>query len=134
MQTTLSYRQRRGHGGARVGSGRKAALSVAEQARLGQRIYENIFSARLVDLVERHPEHKAALLGCLNVRDLRAFCKAHKLKERKRAHTENAKALVWAEAREDERIKTMLTPNAVETWAHVYRREHRKHYETHFRS
>ena len=134
MQPTLNYRQRRGHGGARVGAGRKAALPRADQARLGQRIYERIFAARLLDLVERHPDHKSAILSCLTVRELRAWCKAHKIEERKRPRLQEAQAEVWAEAQNDERVKTMLTPNAVETWATVYREDHKKHYKTHFRA
>jgi hypothetical protein len=40
--------------------------------------------------------------------------------------------IVWDEAREDERVKTKLTPRAVQTWANVYRSEQREHYIAHF--
>jgi len=134
MQTTLSYRQRRGHGGARVGSGRKAALSVAEQARLGHRVYEVIFGARMNILLALYPHHKAGLVQCRSAKDLRDYCRKHRIVEPKRAHKDDAMQIVWDEARNDDRVRTKLTPRAVQTWANVYRSEHREHYIAHFRS
>ena len=135
MPTTSTFRPYNpyaNNGGARVGSGRKPALPVAEQARLGQRIYELIFSARLTTLLRVYPQHKAGLVQCLNTKDLRAYCREHRIVEPKRAHKDDAMQIVWDEAREDDRVKTKLTPRAVQTWANVYRSEQREHYIAHF--
>lgn len=132
ISTSRPYNPYANNGGARVGSGRKLALPVAEQARLGQRIYELIFANRLTTLLRVYPQHKAGLVQCLNTKDLRAYCRKHRIVEPKRAHKDDAMQAIWAEAQNDDRVKTKLTPRAVETWASVYRREHRKHYETHF--
>ena len=135
MPTTSTFRPYNpyaNNGGARVGSGRKPALSVAEQARLGHRVYELIFSARLTTLLRVYPQHKAGLVQCLNTKDLRAYCREHRIVEPKRAHKDDAMQIVWDEAREDDRVKTKLTPRAVQTWANVYRSEQREHYIAHF--
>ena len=130
--TSRPYNPYANNGGARVGSGRKPALSVAEQARLGRRVYEVIFGARMNILFALYPHHKAGLAKCRNAKDLSAYCRKHRIVEPKRAHKDDAMQIVWDEAQKDDRVKTKLTPRAVQTWANVYRSEHREHYIAHF--
>jgi len=133
MSQTLSYRERRGHGGARAGSGRKKTISPDRAADLGQRIYETAFRLRREAVALSYHALADEILAAETVRAFRKLVKAHKLRIGKSRFVTDAEVEVFgAFGEEDPEVARLFTFGAVERWRETYRKMRPDHYREHF--